>query len=80
MSGRLIKQIVANWIAADEAERAEGRMRSRCCARAASGHTAAAPPSGVMNSRSPRRSGRAASFLRPLGPELLEANQALHKA
>ena len=36
-----------------------------CCARAASGHAAAAPPSSVMNSRrfirSPRRRGRAAS-------------------
>ena len=35
------------------------RIRSRCCARAASGHAAAAPPSSVMNSRrliqSPRR-------------------------
>ena len=35
-----------------------------CCARAASGHAAAAPPSSVMNSRrfirSPRRRGRAA--------------------
>ena len=41
------------------------RMPSRCCARAASGHAAAAPPSSVMNSRrvfirSPRRLGRAA--------------------
>ena len=27
------------------------RIRSRCCARAASGHAAAAPPSSVMNSR-----------------------------
>jgi uncharacterized protein YchJ len=27
------------------------RMRSRCCARAASGHAAAAPPMSVMNSR-----------------------------
>src|SRR6266545_7620745 len=40
------------------------RIRSRCCARAASGH-AAAPPSSVMNSRrfirSPRRRARAAS-------------------
>ena len=40
------------------------RMRSGCCARAASGHAAAAPPSSVMNSRrfiiqSPRRRGRA---------------------
>ena len=36
-----------------------------CCARAASGHAAAAPPSSVMNSRrltrSPRRRGQAAS-------------------
>jgi hypothetical protein len=36
-----------------------------CCARAASGHAAAAPPSSVMNSRrftrSPRRRGRVAS-------------------
>src|SRR5262249_2064698 len=35
----------------------------RCCARAASGHVAAAPPSSVMNARrftrSPRRQGRA---------------------
>ena len=29
------------------------RMRSPCCARAASGHAAAAPPSSVMNSRRP---------------------------
>ena len=40
------------------------RIRSDCCARAASGHAAAAPPSSVMNSRrlirSPRRRGRAA--------------------
>ena len=39
-----------------------------CCARAASGHAAAAPPSSVMNSRrfirSPRRRGRAASAAR----------------
>src|SRR5262249_26777017 len=38
--------------------------RSGCCARAASGHAAAAPPSSVMNSRrfirSPRRRARAA--------------------
>ena len=42
------------------------RIRSPCCARAASGHAAAAPPSSVMNSRrfilalirSPRRRGR----------------------
>ena len=27
------------------------RIRSACCARAASGHAAAAPPSSVMNSR-----------------------------
>ena len=27
------------------------RICSRCCARAASGHAAAAPPSSVMNSR-----------------------------
>ena len=27
------------------------RIRSGCCARAASGHAAAAPPSSVMNSR-----------------------------
>ena len=27
------------------------RIRSPCCARAASGHAAAAPPSSVMNSR-----------------------------
>jgi hypothetical protein len=27
------------------------RIRSACCARAASGHTAAAPPMSVMNSR-----------------------------
>ena len=27
------------------------RMRSGCCARAASGHAAAAPPRSVMNSR-----------------------------
>src|SRR5262245_2601487 len=40
------------------------RIRSGCCARAAIGHAAAAPPSSVMNSRrfirSPRRRGRAA--------------------
>ena len=39
-----------------------------CCARAASGHAAAAPPSSVMNSRrfirSPRRRGRAATAAR----------------
>ena len=29
------------------------RMRSRCCARAASGHAAAAPPNAVSNSRRP---------------------------
>jgi hypothetical protein len=38
------------------------RIRSGCCARAASGHAAAAPPSSVMNARllirSPRRRGR----------------------
>src|SRR5262249_38998368 len=38
------------------------RIRSGCCARAASGQAAAAPPSSVMNSRrftqSPRRRGR----------------------
>ena len=42
-----------------------GLMRSPCCARAATGHIAAAPPSSVMNSRrfirSPRRRARAAS-------------------
>jgi hypothetical protein len=27
------------------------RIRSGCCARAATGHVAAAPPSSVMNSR-----------------------------
>ena len=41
------------------------RRIAGCCARAASGHAAAAPPSSVMNSRrfirSPRRRGRAAS-------------------
>ena len=42
------------------------RMRCGCCARAARGHAAAAPPSSVMNSRrriirSPRRRGRAGS-------------------
>src|SRR5215831_12694363 len=41
------------------------RIRSPCCARAASGHAAAAPPSSVMNSRrfirSPRRREREAS-------------------
>jgi len=41
------------------------RIRSRCCACAASGHTAAAPPSSLMNclrfTRSPRRHERAAS-------------------
>jgi hypothetical protein len=42
-----------------------GRTRSARCARAASGHTTAAPPSSVMNSRrllirSPRRRSRAA--------------------
>src|SRR5262249_53230155 len=41
------------------------RTRSPCCARAASGHVTAAPPSSVMNSRrfirSPRRRGPAAS-------------------
>ena len=40
------------------------RIRSGCCARAASGQAAAAPPTSVMNSRrfirSPRRRGRAA--------------------
>src|SRR5262249_56479418 len=40
-----------------------------CCARAASGHVAAAPPSSVMNSRrliqSPRRRGRAGGMSRP---------------
>src|SRR5262245_40539173 len=40
------------------------RIRSPCCARTASGHAAAAPPSSVMNwrlfTRSPRRRGRAA--------------------
>ena len=40
------------------------RIRSACCARAASGHVAAAPPSSVMKARrlfirSPRRRGRA---------------------
>src|SRR5262249_14189350 len=39
--------------------------RARCCARAASGHAAAAPPRSVMNvrrfTRSPRRRGREAS-------------------
>src|SRR5262249_39656535 len=42
------------------------RPRSPCCARAASGHAAAAPPSSDMNSRrllirSPRRRGRSGS-------------------
>jgi hypothetical protein len=41
------------------------RIRSICCARAASGHVAAAPPSSEINSRlftrSPRRQARAAS-------------------
>src|SRR5262249_13827237 len=41
------------------------RIRSACCACAASGHTAVAPPMSVMNSRlftrSPRRRGPAAS-------------------
>ena len=37
------------------------RMRSPCCARAASGHAAAAPPSSVMNSR--RCSGRDVRFI-----------------
>ena len=41
------------------------RIRSGCCARAARGHAAAAPPSSVMNARrftrSPRRRGRAQS-------------------
>jgi hypothetical protein len=41
------------------------RKRSGCCARAASGHPAAAPPSTLMNSRRfirlPRRRARAAS-------------------
>ena len=44
------------------------RIRSPCCARAASGHATAAPPRSVMNSRrfirSPRRRGRAASAAR----------------
>jgi hypothetical protein len=38
-------------------------MRTGCCARAASGHATAVPPSSVINSRrftrSPRRRGRA---------------------
>ena len=37
------------------------RIRSACCARAASGHAAAAPPSSVMNSR--RCSGRDVRFI-----------------
>jgi hypothetical protein len=45
------------------------RIRSRCCAPAASGHTVAAPPRRVMNSRrftrSPRRRGQAALAGRP---------------
>jgi hypothetical protein len=31
------------------------RMRSRCCARAVSGHATAAPPRSVMNSRRPMK-------------------------
>jgi hypothetical protein len=42
-----------------------GIFAADCCARAASGHAAAAPPSSVMNERrfiqSPRRRGRVAS-------------------
>jgi hypothetical protein len=36
---------------AHERQHADRRIRSGCCARAASGHATAAPPRSVMNSR-----------------------------
>src|SRR5262249_40018859 len=53
----------------DTITRCDNRTRSPCCARAASGHVAIAPPSSVMKSRrlliqSPRRQPRAESAAR----------------
>jgi hypothetical protein len=52
------------------------RIRSGCCARVASGHAAAAPPSSVMNWR--RSSGRDVRFIaRPPQSGRVEARTGL---
>ena len=50
-AGRLHSGPGLRFVSAEIHEHADRRIRSGCCARAASGHAAAAPPSSVMNSR-----------------------------